>query len=186
MSDDLFTDDAYATLRPAQREHLAKLLGRIHNEEMKAAVEVVFWMGLHDLNELRLIVQGDLQLYKADFLREIEGIRNDLNQRTQTLEAGIMVAERLAEVRVDELLPAVQALVADVRALREVVGTLPEQDSRPLMTRQVEASKERRSIRVGLFATAAACAVALVIGLVNLYIELSWLAPAIFHNTLGG
>jgi hypothetical protein len=153
---------------------------------MKAAVESVFWIGLHDINDLRTVVQGEMHLYRAEILHELGSVRSALDQRTQTLEAGLEVAERLAEVRIDELLPAVQGLVEDMRELRATVGTLPEHDSRPLMTRQIEASEERRSIRLRLTVQAMGVGVALLIGLVNLYIELRWLAPAVFANTLGG
>jgi len=176
--------DPHDSLRPAQREHLARLLTHITDPQLASAVEAIFYRGLHDINDLRFVFQHDMLAFHEKQLSEMQGIRGVLGH----LDSGLTIAEHLTEtitqqevlpeiralrgdvahltevVAGQEVLPAVRALHADLAKLVAVVGTPPEEDRRPLIARQT--STER--------------------AVTNLQHQMSWLAPAVAIATLLG
>jgi hypothetical protein len=177
MTTDPNAPAVYETLRPIQRQHLLSLLGQIETAEIRAAVEVIFFAGIHDFNGLRMVVQDDIRQSSGRVLAELAVVRQDVAEvraATHRLDQGISVVENLAQVIVDrELLPAVKGLRDDIAALVQVVGHPPPDDPRPLLARQVDTERglellQRQVSRVTPIAALAlllAAALLVVVGL---------------------
>lgn len=157
------TTRVYETLTPIQREHLISLLGKVETPELKAAVEIIFWQGIHDMNGLRMIVQDDIHQFTVGVNGELKALRSAVGQ----LDNGLSIAEQIAGITAErEVLPAVQGLRDDIAHLVEIIGKPTEQDPRPLMVRQIDAEREIAQVKVQvswIAPIAAVAAVALVL-----------------------
>lgn len=176
--DALLADDAYVGLRPAQREHLRQLLAAIHDPQLKLATEAIFWRGLHDIGDLRMLVQSDLRVYRAEVVAdlqvELSAVRGDvgrLGEAVGRLDSGLSIAEQLSQLIAErELLPAVQALRDDIARLARVIGEPTKEDPRPLHTRQIDTAARVGRVERWVPVVLMVAVVALVVGVLDLYL----------------